>query len=187
MSAVVTVLAKDFAAGLAAVWPAMATDESRPILSTVCFEPAGEAALRLVAADPYRIAMYDLRLSGGSEPLGQRAILRRGDVKILRSILASLRSVVMLSVVGDRIRIDWIYGAVEFRLVEGTYPDYAQILRAATPPAVSLNPQYLAESAAAFGKAPTIVEMQIDGSLMPVVLRSKEHPLTVIVMPVRTE
>lgn len=182
------VRAPDLAAGLAAVWHAIAAEDARPILGTVCFEPAPDA-LRLVAADNYRIAMYDVPLVAaevaGTAQFAGRPVLRRADVKALRAILAPLHGPVTLTVADGRLGVDWKDGNAEFRFMDGTYPDYALILRPEAPPTVTVNPKYLAEAGRAFGKAITVA-VEIAGPLSPVVLRGAGIPFVEVIMPVRT-
>ena len=92
-----------------------------------------------------------------------------------------------LSVVNDRLRVDWDHGAAEFRLMDGTYPEYGQLLRPETTPTVSLSAGLLAESAAAFRTArASVLDVMIAGPLDPVIVRSEGCPLVTVVMPMRT-
>lgn len=187
MSTGTIIRAPDLAAGLAAVWHAMATEEARPILATVCFEPVPDA-LRLVAGDNYRIAMFDVPLIEGAdtEQFSNRPVLDRADVKALRAILALLRDNVTLTVADSRLGVHWKDGNAEFRLMDGTYPEYAQILRPETPPTVFLAPKYLVEAATAFRKAGGYtLGIEIADPLSPVVLRAPGVPFVEVIMPVR--
>jgi DNA polymerase III sliding clamp (beta) subunit (PCNA family) len=186
-------------AGLDAVFHAVSSDFFRPVLAAVLFEDA-MASLRLVAADNYRVAIYDVPLAGGGDAKfgSRRVLLPRPEVKVLRAVLSSLKSVVRLSlVVGPplpvsgstptskfRLRVDWGYGVIDLHLMEGTFPDYEKLMRPElAEPSVTLSGQYMAEAGKAFGKSIVLVEIGPD-PLSPVIFRDG-GPLTEIVMPVR--
>lgn len=180
--------APELSTGLAAVWHAVAVEEYRPVLTTVCFEQS-DAGLRLVTADNYRIALYDVRLADESsaEQFATRALLHRESVKLLRAFLRPLKGPVTITRTEELIRFAWRSGAIEFRLMDGTFPDYAKVIPGPRVPVVALNPRLLMESAAAFDKASgETLTLQTAGPLAPFVLRAKGCPLVTVVMPVRT-
>lgn len=182
------VLAKDLSTALAAVWHAVAVDEYRPVLTTVCFEQGGDG-LRLVATDNYRIALYDVRLLEGStaEQFATRALLGRESIKLLRYMLRPLKGPVTMTRTKERLRFVWISGAIELRLFDGTFLDYAPPIAPGGTPKIAVNPLYLAEAGAAFAKAGcTVLGLEIAGPLKPFVLRAEGCPLVTVVMPVRT-
>lgn len=198
----VVVRTGDLAAGLAAVEHAIAADEARPILTTVLFaasppiERWSLGGLRLVAADNYRIAIYDLRVVDGSAAaLGESGLpLRRDDVDVLRRLLKAQRRAVDIRIrVRDRrLRFEAGGSAVEAMAMDGTFPKYGELFERpdlSAPPlaTVALNPGFLADLGKAFGKRPHAV-VEVRDPLTPVMVRTDDDlgRMTEILMPVRT-
>ena len=176
--------ARDLSTGLMVVSRAAASDTNRPILAAVRFEQSADA-LRRVGADNYRISMYDIPATG-AELFGSGVQLRIADVRVLRHVIARLHEPLALTIVDNQLRVQWPYGAVQFRLMEGLYPSYHQVIRPQKPPTVSLDARLLAQCAAMFAKThATSIDMEIDGPLVSVTLRSHGSRLVTVLMPVR--
>ena len=106
---------------LSQVGVAASTDEARPILTGVYFE-RDEGGLRLVATDSYRLAVKDLPdvelPTSGLVPF-------RG----LREVGRSIGSPKISVVIGDReATLSSDRGSLTARLIEGTFPNYRQLL-----------------------------------------------------------
>lgn len=193
----VAVLCSELLDGLKAVEHAAADDMARPILATILFTPSPdpgemEAAVRLVAADNYRIATYDVEVCDGSPAALEGGLcVAVADVRALRALLKAIPkgAIVGLRRSADRLRFDWSAGGADFRLVDGQYPAYIQALAPPdmVPPTatVSVNPAFLADAGKAFGATPVLIEVR--GELTPVRIVSEAHPrMTEVIMPVRT-
>ena len=184
--------AKTLRTGLTAVWHAVAEEEARPVLATICWKRNGDK-LRLVAADNWRLSFYDMPTFGMTdlEQFETPMLLRRDDVKGLRYWLRPLKGQPITiertgEDFGQRVRFSWDYGAVEFRLMEGTYPAYEQIIPKERAASIAINPLYLAEAGAAFVNAGVgLVGIELGGPLESLVLRAASSPIFEMIMPVR--
>ncbi len=119
------------AKALAQVGSAASSDDNRPILTGVYFEDE-EKGLRLVATDSYRLAVRELE---GVEAPATGLVPFRGLREVERSIGAPKVSVA----IGDReasFRSD--RGSLTVRLIEGTFPNYRQLLPDSYPNALKV-------------------------------------------------
>jgi DNA polymerase-3 subunit beta len=110
-----------FLKALSQVGVAASSDEARPILTGVYFENE-ESGLRLVATDSYRLAVRDLE---GVEVPSTGLVPYRALREIGRSIGAAKIAVS----IGEReasFRSE--RGSLTVRLIEGTFPNYRQLL-----------------------------------------------------------
>ena len=124
---------------LSQVLVAASTDASRPILTGVLMENY-EEGLRLVATDSYRLAIRNLP---GLEVADAALIPARGLKELARTVAAEQvrvaireREVVFAS---DR-------GSLSIRLIEGTFPNYRQLLPDDYPAAVELDKDRMLEA-----------------------------------------
>jgi DNA polymerase-3 subunit beta len=113
----------EFAAAVAQVAVAASTDDARPILTGVFFEQE-EGGLRLVATDSYRLAVRDLptvsaKLSGLVPVRALRDLGRTVGAPGLKVAIGARDA----TVVSER-------GSLTARLVEGTFPNYRQLIPA---------------------------------------------------------
>lgn len=136
---------------LSQVLLAASNDASRPILTGVLMENY-EEGLRLVATDSYRLAIRDLP---GVEVENAALIPARGLKELARTVAAERvqvaireRDVVFAS---DR-------GSLSIRLIEGTFPNYRQLLPDDYPAAVELNKDRMLE---AVGRAAVVADDHI--------------------------
>jgi DNA polymerase-3 subunit beta len=120
--------------GLRQVVRAASTDDARPLLTGVLLtHDAG--VIRLVATDSYRLALRDLEGTGG---LGEG-----GDILVPARALAELQRLspgpgsdaandggIDVGVAPGKNEITFVRGAVRIttRLLDGTYPDYRQLI-----------------------------------------------------------
>lgn len=121
------------AEGLRQVVRAASSDDARPLLTGVLLT-ADEGSARFVATDSYRLAMRDLK---GTEPLSGVE-----DVLVPARALAELQR--LLAADGDGEEVGVAVGThditfvrsrvrITTRLLEGTYPDYRQLIPAHYP------------------------------------------------------
>ncbi len=121
------------AEGLRQVVRAASTDDARPLLTGVLLTDEG-GSIRLVATDSYRLALRDLTGTGG---LGEDR-----DILVPARALSELQRLTSGSATGESARVTDIgvtigknditfsAGTVQIttRLLEGTYPDYRQLI-----------------------------------------------------------
>lgn len=106
---------------------AAATDESRPVLTGVLAELSAEQ-LTFAAADSYRLSVCTMPLENGPETPTSVIIPARA-LQELRRILGDEETVTVL-ISPNRNQVFFRFGATDLvsQLVEGTFPDYKQII-----------------------------------------------------------
>lgn len=119
----ISVDGQEFASAVSQVAVAASTDDARPILTGVYFEQEDQG-LRLVATDSYRLAVRDLpavsgRLNGLVPVRALRDMGRTVGAAELKIALGTREA----TVVSER-------GSLTARLVEGTFPNYRQLIPA---------------------------------------------------------
>ena len=136
---------------LSQVLVAASNDASRPILTGVLMENY-EEGLRLVATDSYRLAIRNLP---GLQVADAALIPARGLKELARTVAAEQvrvaireREVVFAS---DR-------GSLSIRLIEGTFPNYRQLLPDDYPAAVEFDKERILE---AVGRAAVVADDHI--------------------------
>jgi DNA polymerase-3 subunit beta len=140
-----------FVKALTQVGVAASTDDARPILTGVYFE-AEEEGLRLVATDSYRLAVRDLP---GIEMPATGLVPFRGLRELGRSIGAPKVRVG----IGDReAAFHSDRGSLAVRLIEGTFPNYRQLLPDGHPNRLVVSKEDLT---AAIGRAALVAEEHI--------------------------
>ncbi len=114
--------------GLRQVVRAASSDDARPLLTAVLFTTE-KGSVRLVATDSYRLALRDL--------VGTASLAGEMDVLVPARALAELQRLPAVaggdgkvSVATSPSEISFSLGAVRIstRLLEGTYPDYRQLI-----------------------------------------------------------
>ena len=208
----ITIAAPDLLRGLVAVIHAAATDHDHPILKSVAIRPGVMAAVRLVATDNYRIAECELDATTDEEGDWTDAVpVAIEDAKRLVAVLKSLPSIKAESCVAEvtlslgRMDTDGErpprrleafveelapIARLKLRVIDGVYPDYAQIIPPDPGYVGAFNGMFLAEAAKFVGgfdpEASGIVRQfqSTAGPLGAFVFRSSR--MTEIVMPVRT-
>ncbi len=127
------------ASAIAQVGVAASTDDNRPILTGVLFEEH-EGALRLVATDSYRLGVRDLvDVAAPVEGL----VPVRGLKELDRTIGAETIAVA----VGDReASFGSPRGTLTVRLIEGTFPNYRQLLPESYPNRLVVGKEALLEA-----------------------------------------
>ena len=135
----VTVQGDEFVSALSQVAVAASTDDARPILTGVYFE-GEEGVLRLVATDSYRLAVRDVPsvdegLSGLVPVRGLKEIGRSIGADALQ-VAISAREATFAS---ER-------GTLAARLIEGTFPNYRQLIPDSYPSRLRVSKAALLEA-----------------------------------------
>lgn len=131
-AATTTLGALDIVAGLGQVARASSNDEARPLLTGVLFTH-DSGNLRLVATDSYRLAIRDV---AGVPALGERdLIVPTKAVVELQRAAANLPLDSQIGVVQSEAEIHFIVGqqSISSRLIDGSYPDYRQLIPQSYP------------------------------------------------------
>ncbi len=116
----------DFLAALAQVVVAASHDDARPVLTGVYFEST-EGTLRLVATDSYRLALCDL-------PAVRSAMTGLVPVRALRELARTVGAKKMQIAIGSReASFGSNRGTLTVRLIEGSFPNYRQLLPTTYP------------------------------------------------------
>jgi DNA polymerase-3 subunit beta len=132
------------------VGAAASGDEARPILTGVYFEEEA-GSLRLVATDSYRLAVRDL-----SGVTAQSGLV---PVRALREIGRSIGSPKIEVSIGERsAAFSSDRGTLDVRLIEGTFPNYRQLLPEAHQGRLTVAKSALLE---AVGRAALVAEDHI--------------------------
>lgn len=106
---------------------AMAQQDVRYFLNGLLLESRGEA-LRAVATDGHRLALYEWRAEGDL-PVGQQAIVPRKAVLELARLLGDDEALpARLALAGNRLEVRM--GSVRFltKLIDGRFPDYERVI-----------------------------------------------------------
>lgn len=147
----VTVSGKKLAAAISQVTVAASADEARPILTGVQIESEG-GGMRLVATDSYRLAVRDLpevALTGaGLVPARGLSELERTVGADEVSVAIDERNAVFSS---ER-------GTLSLRLIDGTFPNYRQLLPDSHPNRLTFEKSQMLE---AIGRAAIVAEDHI--------------------------
>ncbi|MBU1493207.1 MAG: DNA polymerase III subunit beta [Actinobacteria bacterium] len=145
-----------FVAALAQVSVAASTDDARPILTGVYFESEHES-LRMVATDSYRLAVRDL-------PSIKVALAGLVPVKALRELKRTVGDSKMKVAIGAReATFASDRGTLTVRLIEGTFPNYRQLIPDSYPNQLTVDKDALLE---AVDRASLVAEDHIPVRLM---------------------
>ncbi len=157
----------ELAGAVAQVTIAASTDAARPILTGVLIEHDDDG-LRLVATDSYRLAVRSLP---GVEIGGSGLIPARGLRELARTIGSSK---VQVAIPGREAKFASDRGSLTLRMIEGTFPNYRQLLPDSYPNTMVLSKASLLE---ALGRASLVAEDHI-----PVRLKLAEGGVEVTVI-----
>jgi DNA polymerase-3 subunit beta len=128
-----------FVGAVGQVAVAASHDDARPILTGVYFEAEGEA-MRLVATDSYRLAVRDI----GSMPGHISGLV---PVKALRELNRTIGGAALKVAVGSREAVfSSDRGTLTARLIEGTFPNYRQLIPAEYPNRLTVDRDLLLEA-----------------------------------------
>ncbi|MBN2113130.1 MAG: DNA polymerase III subunit beta [Acidimicrobiia bacterium] len=141
----------DFIQAVGQVMVAASHDDARPVLTGVFFE-SHEGALRLVATDSYRLALRDI-------PAVRSTLAALIPARALRELHRTIATKKLLVAVGGR---DASFGSdrgtLTVRLIEGTFPNYHQLLPAEYPSHLTVGREALLD---AIGRASLVAEDHI--------------------------
>jgi len=162
-----TVNASALAEALRQVVPAASRDDARPILTGVLLTTDADG-LRLVATDSYRLAMRDL---AGMAPLlaeGQRVLVSARGLGEVQRLLTDGEIEIVLAEREAVFRIGTTQ--VTTRLIEGDFPNYAQLIPSGYPNRLTVERTLLAQAVERVrlvgqgrDSAPTRLAMSADG------------------------
>lgn len=110
--------------GLQKVDHAIATDEARPILASVCINPGKKSGVELVASDGWRLTVASVKTRG---QLKKQILVPRGASLLLMKLMPDR---VSLRVKGKHAFFEGDGLAVTVVCTEGTYPPYQQLIPA---------------------------------------------------------
>lgn len=121
LTGAITVDGKNFAEAVAQVSVAASNDDARPILTGVFFE-SEDGALRLVATDSYRLAVRNL-------PSVEAGLSGLVPVRALKELARTIGADQLQIAIGAReATFGSARGTLTARLIEGTFPNYRQLL-----------------------------------------------------------
>ena len=141
----------EFVQALEQVMVAASHDDARPVLTGIYFE-AYEGALRLVATDSYRLALRDV-------PAVRSTVAALIPARALRELHRTVGAKKLQVAVGTReASFGSERGTLTVRLIEGTFPNYRQLLPASYPSHLTVGREALLE---AIGRASLVAEDHI--------------------------
>lgn len=133
-------------ADLAAVAPAICTEETRYYLNGVNIETCGDK-LSFAATDWHRLHILERDPPKGAENLGQ-SIVRRKPVSIIRAAIEALPDVASVKMSFSKSKAKFEIGPVTIttKLIDGTYPDVRRVIPKATRSTLSADADALLAS-----------------------------------------
>ncbi len=139
LKAAVPVDGAAFVDAVAQVSVAASTDDARPVLTGVFFETES-GRLRLVATDSYRLAVRDV-------PAVEAALAGLVPVRALKEIARTVSAGKLKVAVGDReAAFASDRGVLTARLIEGSFPNYRQLIPATYPNRLTIPRQALLDA-----------------------------------------
>lgn len=139
LGAAVGVDGEAFAAAIAQVSVAASTDDARPLLTGVFFENV-EGALRMVATDSYRLAVRDV-------PAVQEELAGLVPVRALRELSRTVGADTLQVAISEReAAFASDRGSLSVRLIEGTFPNYRQLIPEGHPNKLLVDKEALLEA-----------------------------------------
>jgi len=117
---------------------AVSHDDTRSNLAGVHLDTGSKkGSLRMVATDGHRLAMIDRKVSGGG--LKEGVILPRKGLAEVLKVLPEITGTVTLRVAQSEAIIELPGCTLSMRLVEGTFPDYKQVVPNDSPNILQLD------------------------------------------------
>ncbi len=141
----IQVTAEDLAEMIRKTIFAVSSDDTRSNLAGVYLDSGDDGTrLRMVATDGHRLAVVERAASG--EAVQEGVILPRKGLAELAKLLQDQEGLVKLSISGSEASVEVGDCLLGMRLVEGTYPDYRQVLPDATPKQIQTGRDELLQS-----------------------------------------
>ena len=116
----------EFVSGLRSVWYSAAVTSMKPELSSVYIYHDGEESLVFVATDSFRLAEKKIRTKK-TKDFGNVLIPFKNVTEIVRT-LEGVKDPVEVVINGNQIAFSWSGAYVVSRIIDGTFPDYKQII-----------------------------------------------------------
>jgi DNA polymerase-3 subunit beta len=141
----------DFVEALEQVMVAASHDDARPVLTGIFFE-SHDGALQLVATDSYRLALRDI-------PAVRSTVSALIPARALRELHRTVGAKKLQVAIGSREAcFGSERGTLTVRLIEGTFPNYRQLLPSGYPSHLTVSREALLE---AIGRASLVAEDHI--------------------------
>jgi DNA polymerase-3 subunit beta len=118
--------AKDFVRGIKSVWYGAAQTSMKPELSSVYVYYDGVDSLVFVATDSFRLAEKKVKIKKGRD-ISQILIPLKNVSEIMR-ILESAEGEVDVKMSSNQLAFSWGGVYLVSRIIDGTFPDYKQII-----------------------------------------------------------
>ena len=122
---------------------AMSTEETRYYLNGIYVHAAdngGVKVLRAVATDGHRLARFEMPLPGGAESM-PGVIVPRKTVGEIRKLLDEAADTIEVSLSQSKIRFVFDHIVMTSKLIDGTFPNYEQVIPAHNDKSVEVSPK----------------------------------------------
>ncbi len=120
---------------------AMSTEETRYYLNGIYLHQAehdGVKVLRAVATDGHRLARFEMPLPEGAEDI-PGVIIPRKAIGELRKLLEEAADTISVSLSQSKIRFDFDHIVMTSKLIDGTFPNYEQVIPVGNDKTVEVN------------------------------------------------
>ncbi len=122
---------------------AMSTEETRYYLNGIYVhagETEGVNVLRAVATDGHRLAKFEMPLPAGAEGM-PGVIIPRKAVGELRKLVEEAADTIQISLSESKIRFAFDHIVLTSKLIDGTFPNYEQVIPAGNDKVIEINPK----------------------------------------------
>lgn len=122
---------------------AMSTEETRYYLNGIYLHAAesnGVKVLRAVATDGHRLARFEMPLPDGADNM-PGVIVPRKAVNELRKLSEDAADAIRFSLSESKVRFAFDHIVLTSKLIDGTFPNYEQVIPAGNDKVVEVNPK----------------------------------------------
>lgn len=122
---------------------AMSTEETRYYLNGIYVHAGKNGSvnvLRAVATDGHRLARFEMPLPAGAETM-PGVIIPRKTVGEMRKLLDEAADTIQVSLSQSKIRFAFDHIVLTSKLIDGTFPNYEQVIPAGNDKIVEVNPK----------------------------------------------
>ncbi len=122
---------------------AMSTEETRYYLNGIYLHEAdsnGIKVLRAVATDGQRLARFEMPLPAGAEGM-PGVIVPRKTVAELRKLVEEAADTIQINLSQSKIRFTFDHIVLTSKLIDGTFPNYEQVIPKGNDKVIELNPK----------------------------------------------